>query len=209
MSALESADKKEQPEIEAITKQVYSPEESEEILKYLQTKTFEYHKQYKRYNGRGQTVKVPRGQASFTLDGSIHYDYGSLSGGSPPNEIMCEKLKEITKKINQVLGSNYNTILMNVYKDGKDGISIHKDNETGWAKGTGFATLSFGCERPFLIEKIDTHERRRILHKSGMVIEMPYPMNHFYYHAVPPCSSKIATTWRISLTFREIIPKPL
>jgi len=120
---------------------------------------------------------------------------------------MCDKLKDITKQTNEALGSNYNTILMNVYKDGKDAIGGHQDNENGWVKDTGFATLSFGCERPFMIERIDTKERTRILHKKGMVIEMPYPMNRSYLHSIPPCSAKIATQWRISLTFREIIPK--
>ena len=57
---------------------------------------------------------------------------------------MCEKLKEITKKVNEVLGTNFNTILLNKYKDGNDCIGFHRDRETGWAAGSGFATLSFG-----------------------------------------------------------------
>ena len=44
----------------------------------------------------------------------------SQSGGSPPNIVMCEKLKEITKKVNELLGTNFNTILLNKYKDGDD-----------------------------------------------------------------------------------------
>jgi len=191
------------PDIEPNVKQIFTPEEAEEIFKFLETKNFEYHKAYKRFN---KIVKVPRGQASYTLDETIHYNYGKTAGGSPPNEIMCDKLKDITKRTNEVLGSNYNTILMNVYKDGKDAIGGHKDNENGWAENTGFATLAFGCERPFMIEKLDTHKRQRILHKNGWVIEMPFPMNHFYFHSVPSCSNKIADRWRISLTFREIIP---
>ena len=47
------------------------------------TLEIEYHKPYKRFN---QIVKVPRGQASYTLDDTIHYDY-KVSGGSPPNYI--------------------------------------------------------------------------------------------------------------------------
>ena len=190
------------PIIDPVVKRVFTSEEAEDIFKFLETKNFEYHKQYKRYN---KMVKVPRGQASYTLDENIHYNYGSTAGGSPPNEIMCDKLKDITKRTNEVLGTNYNTILMNVYKDGKDSIGAHKDNENGWVENTGFATLSFGCDRPFIIEKIDTKERKRIIHKAGEVIEMPYPMNHYYMHSIPPCSSKIASRWRISLTFREII----
>jgi alkylated DNA repair dioxygenase AlkB len=191
------------PDIEPIVKQIFTAEEAEDIFNFLKEKNFEYHKPYVRYN---KVVKVPRGQASYTLHENIHYNYGKIAGSSPPNEIMCDRLKEITRRTNEALGRNYNTILMNVYKDGKDAIGGHKDNENGWAEKSGFATLAFGCERPFMIEKCDTLTRQRILHKNGMVIEMPYPMNHHYFHSVPSCSAKIATRWRISLTFREIVP---
>lgn len=183
--------------------QVFNDDESADIFTYLQGKDFEYHKPYKRYN---KTVKVPRGQASYTLDASIHYNYGKIAGSSPPNEVMDDKMKEITHRVNSALGTNYNTILMNVYKDGKDAIGAHQDNENGWRAGTGFATVAFGCERTFIIENIATKEKTKILHKSGMAIEMPHPMNSENTHAVPPCSNKVANIWRISLTFREIVP---
>jgi len=190
------------PPMEAVVKQIFTKEEAEDIFEYLKTKNFEYHKPYERFH---KTVKVPRGQASYTFDETIHYNYGAIAGSSPPNEVMDERMKSITNKVNEALGTKYNTILMNVYKDGKDAIGGHKDNENGWSPNTGFATVAFGCERPFLIEKIDTKERKRILHESGMAIEMPYPMNHHYLHSVPSCSPKIATRWRISLTFRDIV----
>jgi hypothetical protein len=117
---------------------------------------------------------------------------------------MCDRLKEITLKVNEVMGRNYNTILMNVYKDNKDVFAAHQDNENGWVKETGFATLAFGCERPFVLQEIATGERQKIIHKSGEIIEMPYPMNSYYTHAVPACSKAIASECRISLTFREI-----
>ena len=184
-----------------IVKRIFTEEESKGIFEFLKAKKFEYHKPYKRYN---KIVKVPRGQASFTLNENIHYDYGKTAGGSPPNEIMCDRLKEITQKVNKELGRNYNTILMNVYKDNKDAIGAHQDNENGWVKETGFATLAFGCERPFVVKEIATGEKEKIIHKTGEVIEMPYPMNTYYTHSVPACSKAIARDWRISLTFREI-----
>ena len=148
-------------------------------------------------------VKVPRGQASFTLNDNIHYNYGRIAGGSPPNEVMCDRLKEITQRVNMVMGRNYNTILMNVYKNNKDCFAAHQDNENGWVKGSSFGTLAFGCERPFVICEIATKNREKIIHKSGEMIELPYPMNSFFTHQVPPCS-KAVDEWRISLTFREI-----
>ena len=104
------------------------PEERNEILEYLDGLEVEYHKQYKRFN---KIVKVPRGQASYTLNEDIHYDY-KVSGGSPPNTVMTDRLKEITATVNAALGTNFNTILLNKYKDGDDCIGYHRDRETGW-----------------------------------------------------------------------------
>jgi hypothetical protein len=184
----------------AIVKRIFTEEESKEILEFLKEKAYVYHTPYKRYN---KMVKVPRGQASFTLNENIHYNYGRIAGGSPPNEIMCDRLKEITQRVNMVMGRNYNTILMNVYKNNKDCFAAHQDNENGWVKGSSFGTLAFGCERPFVICEIATKNREKIIHKSGEMIELPYPMNSFFTHQVPPCS-KAVDEWRISLTFREI-----
>ena len=122
-----------------IVKLIFTEEESKEILEFLKEKAYVYHRPYKRYN---KMVKVPRGQASFTLNENIHYNYGRIAGGSSPNEIMCDRLKEITQRVNMVMGRNYNTILMNVYKNNKDCFAAHQDNEIG--------TLAFGCERPFV-----------------------------------------------------------
>ena len=51
-----------------IDKQIYTPEECADLFPFLDTLEIEYHKPYKRFN---QIVKVPRGQASYTLDDTI------------------------------------------------------------------------------------------------------------------------------------------
>ena len=97
-----------------LVKQIFDEVECEEIFNFLDTIKVEYHKEYKGMYGR--MMKVPRGQASFTLNTNIHYDY-KVSGGSPPNTVMCDTLKMITQRVNEKLGTNFNTILMNVYKE--------------------------------------------------------------------------------------------
>jgi len=184
--------------MQAILTQIFTEDEADEIYDYLLTKEIEYHKPYKRFN---RMVKVPRGQASYTLSEKIHYNYGNTAGGSPVNEVMDERLKEIARRVNEFTGNNYNTILMNVYKDGRDNIALHQDKEFQWVPGTGFATVAFGVARPFQIEHNDTKEKQRILHTKGLCIEMPYPMNQHYKHGIPTCRTDLC---RISLTFREI-----
>jgi len=115
---------------------------------------------------------------------------------------MDDTLKEITKRVNDTLDTNFNTILMNVYKDGHDCIGFHMDKEKDWVENTGFATLAFGAERDFIIRENETRVCSNILHTNGSVIYCPYPMNHTHQHAIPK-RLKIKN-WRISLTFREI-----
>eukprot|EP01052_Picozoa_sp_SAG31_P034589 SAG31_NODE_4064_length_3624_cov_2.236312_3_plen_58_part_00 len=55
-------------------------------------------------------VEVLLRQVSSTLNSDMNYDY-KVSGGSPTHIVMCEKLKEITKKVNEVLGTDFNAIL--------------------------------------------------------------------------------------------------
>ena len=86
---------------------------------------------------------------------------------------MCETLKQITARVNEVLGTNFNTILLNKYKHGDDCIGFHKDRETGWAKGSGFATLAFGAARDFQIKCDESHETTTIPHNPGYAIYLP------------------------------------
>ena len=115
---------------------------------------------------------------------------------------MCDTLRSITKIVNNKLSTNFNTILLNKYKDGNDNISFHMDKETGWVENTGFATLSFGATRDFQIKSNETNEVNTIPHENNMLIYMPYPMNQHYKHSVP--KRKRCKSCRISLTFREL-----
>jgi alkylated DNA repair dioxygenase AlkB len=182
-------------------KRIYTVEEAQTVFHYLNCLEVEYHKTYKRFN---KEVKVPRGQASYSLNDSVHYNY-LVSGGSPPNYTMTEELKSITEKVNAALGTNFNTILLNKYKTGEDSIGFHKDRETGWQDNTGFATLAFGATRDFQVKNDDTKKTTTHPHESGSVLYLPAPMNQNNTHAIP--KRKRVKECRISLTFREIIPQ--
>ena len=51
---------------------IFTPHEATQLFSRLDQLEIEYHKPYLRFN---KPVKVPRGQASFTLDDTIHYSY--------------------------------------------------------------------------------------------------------------------------------------
>ena len=180
------------------TQHIYEDCEAAEIFTYLDGLEVEYHKAYERF---GKQMHVPRGQASYALGPEVHYNYPA-AGGSPPNLEACPKLKEITSKVNSALGTNFNTILLNKYVNGHDNIGFHNDNETGWAKGSGFATLAFGATRDFALKPKAGGPMQLIPHAAGHVIYLPFPMNQHWEHSVPVRSG--LQQCRISLTFRQI-----
>ena len=72
-----------------IIARIFTAHEAAQLFSHLVDLEVEYHKPYLRFN---KPVKVPRGQASFTLDETIHYSY-KAAGGSPPNRVMDETLR--------------------------------------------------------------------------------------------------------------------
>ena len=177
---------------------IFTPHEATQLFSHLDQLEIEYHKPYLRFN---KPVKVPRGQASFTLDDTIHYSY-KAAGGSPPNRVMDETLRTITARVNEALGTRFNTILMNVYRSGDDCFAFHRDSTDGWVPGSGFATLSFGAVRDFQLRSNETGVVTTFAHEPGVIIYMPHPMNDHFTHGIP--KRKRVSECRISLTFREI-----
>ena len=70
-----------------IIARIFTAHEAAQLFNHLIDLEVEYHKPYLRFN---KPVKVPRGQASFTLDETIHYSY-KAAGGSPPNRVMDDE----------------------------------------------------------------------------------------------------------------------
>ena len=75
-----------------VDKHIYTKDECVSLFSFLDSLEVEYHKPYKRFN---QMVKVPRGQASVTLDDTIHYDY-KVSGEGGHRRIQTQKTHSAT-----------------------------------------------------------------------------------------------------------------
>ena len=50
-------------------------------------------------------------------------------------------------------GSYFNSVLLNRYKTGSDYVSWHADDEALYGPTPEIASVSFGCERDFLLRK--------------------------------------------------------
>jgi len=183
--------------MDANVKQLFTPQEAEHLMERLLALPFEF-RSYKRYNKK---VSVPRGQLAFTTSG-ITYNY-TQAGGTPTILRFADYpfVESILEKVNSDTGLGFNTVLMNYYRDGADYISAHHDSTVGWDKAVGFATLSFGAERRFVLKS--DKERLVIPHVAGSLIYLSYEQNQSYTHSVP--KQLTVKEPRVSMTFRKIV----
>ncbi|CAN1178421.1 DNA oxidative demethylase ALKBH2 [Linum perenne] len=63
-------------------------------------------------------------------------------------------LKDILDAVHKALpGSRFNSLLLNRYKGGNDNVGWHADDEKLYGPTPEIASVSFGCEREFLMKK--------------------------------------------------------
>ncbi|WVZ81539.1 hypothetical protein U9M48_028905 [Paspalum notatum var. saurae] len=134
-------------------------------------------------------------------------------------------LKDILKAVHEALpGSYFNSLLLNRYKTGSDYVSWHADDEPLYGPTPEIASVTFGCEREFLLRKKPTKSqaisgtgeaaRKRLkvatlqqqhsfLLKHGSLLVMRGYTQRDWQHSVPKRAK--ASTPRINLTFRHVL----
>ncbi len=61
-------------------------------------------------------------------------------------------LREIKQRVEQLARVGFNSVLLNLYRDGSDGVNWHSDNEPELAPELPIASVSFGGTRRFLMK---------------------------------------------------------
>ncbi|MEI8129245.1 MAG: alpha-ketoglutarate-dependent dioxygenase AlkB, partial [bacterium] len=98
---------------------------------------------------------------------------------------------------------NFNSVLLNLYRDGNDKVSWHSDDEPELGINPTIASVSLGAVRRFdLRHKVDAKEKIQIELKPGSLIIMKGALQHNWLHQIPS-QLKIKEP-RINLTFRTI-----
>lgn len=145
-------------------------------------------------------VSIPRLSAWYGNAG-LSYSYSGLK--LEPNE-WNEELLIIKEKIENHLGIQFNSVLINLYRDGQDSMGWHKDDEKELGINPIIASVSLGQERPFQLKHIynKVHGTKTIQLSDGSLLLMQGATQHFWKHQIPKTSRIIKP--RINLTFRTI-----
>ncbi|PRQ03750.1 hypothetical protein ENSA5_13000 [Enhygromyxa salina] len=112
------------------------------------------------------------------------------------------ELLEVREAVQRATKRDFNSVLLNYYRDGNDTVSWHADDEPGLGLSPFIASLSVGAERDFLLRRTDDKtEKRNIKLTHGSLLVMGGETQGNWQHAIP--RRKRVTEPRVNLTFRE------
>jgi alkylated DNA repair dioxygenase AlkB len=132
-------------------------------------------------------VDVPRLMASFRLD---------RTDAAAPAAIGDAAQRVIAR-----LGVPFNSVGLNLYRDGRDSVAPHNDHLDEIQKGFPIALLSLGATRRMTIRAKEPS--KRVVHidlEPGSLFVMDYATQLHYTHGVPKTTEPVGE--RISLAFR-------
>ena len=111
----------------------------------------------------------------------------------------------IREKIYKELNIDFNSVLVNYYRDGKDSMGWHSDDEKELGPNPTIASISFGSERDLLFRNKINKEILPIPQTHGCLILIDGKTQKNWQHAIKKTRKVIGP--RINLTFRNIIDK--
>lgn len=147
----------------------------------------------------GKTYPQPRLTALYSYD-TRPYSYSNLE--LKPIAVTKE-LHEIFEIIKKELKIKFNSVLLNLYRDGQDSNGWHADNEKELGKNPIIASITLGEVRPFHFKhRSIKEEKHKINLEHGSLLLMHGEMQHYWVHHIPKTKKEINP--RINLTFRNI-----
>ena len=149
----------------------------------------------------GKESLVPRMEAWYGDEGKS-YAYSGIHMDPKP---WTEELIIIKHKIEPLAGVAFNSVLINYYRDGKDRVAWHSDDEKELGQNPVIGSVSLGAERKFKLrhKRYKTNGlKHEILLRHGSFLLMKGSTQHHWMHEIPRIAKPIGP--RINLTFRII-----
>ena len=113
-----------------------------------------------------------------------------------------EELLILKAHIEAATGEQFNSVLVNYYRDGRDSNGWHSDDEPELGSNPVIASLSLGGSRDFLLRhKRISQLKHKITLQSGSLLLMRGTTQDFWQHQIP---KRAHAQERINLTFRTV-----
>ncbi|MGB5970243.1 MAG: alpha-ketoglutarate-dependent dioxygenase AlkB [Spirulinaceae cyanobacterium] len=148
----------------------------------------------------GKSIPLPRLTAWYG-DANKSYTYSKIQMNSTP---WTDSLLKIKSRIENLAEASFNSVLINLYRDGKDGVAWHSDDETELGNMPVIASVSFGGTRRFVLKHKHNKELNKVDIKlsHGSLLVMKGNTQEDWQHQVPKTVKEVSR--RINLTYRKI-----
>ena len=150
----------------------------------------------------GREVDSPR-LSCWIGDADATYVYSRTRFEPQP---WTQALSSLRWRVQQACGARFNSVLANLYRDGRDAMGWHSDDEPELGPRPVIASVSLGAQRRFCLRRREQGVARREVRglelPHGSLLCMAGETQRHYQHALPRKSA--ATGPRINLTFRWI-----
>jgi alkylated DNA repair dioxygenase AlkB len=113
-------------------------------------------------------------------------------------------LLDIKRQVEKVSATTFNSVLLNYYRDHRDSMGFHSDDEPELGKNPVIASLSLGEERTFILKHRTNNLAKafRLRLSSGSLLLMKGATQQNYKHGIPKEPHPRGP--RVNLTFRRI-----
>ncbi len=149
----------------------------------------------------GKLYSQPRLVAWYG-DPDCSYTYSGITLAPLP---WTDLLLNIRNRIETVTGGAFNSVLLNYYRDNRDSMGLHSDDEPELGEKPEIASLSLGEERTFTMKhktnKLAKAVRLRL--ESGSLLLMKGETQRYWKHGLSKETRQCGA--RVNLTFRQIV----
>lgn len=147
----------------------------------------------------GREVPLPRLQAWYGDPGTTYKWSGIRMEPLPWTPLLLQ----IKTWVERATRATFNSVLLNLYRNGNDSVSWHSDDEPEIVESSVIAALSLGAERDFQLRRTaGPGPAITVPLFHGSLLYMAGPTQAHWQHCVP--KRRRVTTDRISLTFRSV-----
>lgn len=147
----------------------------------------------------GKLLKTPRLTAWY---GDEHSTY-QFTGNKYQPLAWTPLLQQLRRRVEEEAGMQFNSVLLNYYRNGSDSVAWHSDNEPELKRSPIIASLSLGQARRFDIRnKADNSQKHSVMLESGSLLLMKAALQQEWEHRIAKSTRPLGP--RINLTFRLV-----
>ena len=173
---------------------------AEESARFFTTLTETIAWQHEAIRIYGRLIDQPRLTAWYGDPGKSY----TYSGITLTPQAWTPALQEIRQRAEAFAEVTFNSVLLNQYRNERDSVSWHSDDEPELGPNPVIASISFGATRRFHFKhKTDPLQRMAVDLTDGSLLLMRGATQHFWKHQIPKSSRP--HTPRINLTFRTVL----